>query len=187
MKRSITIATTLVLWAVFALLLSPPANAATTVVTSCTWQGASMDWSWYHPASRTPGAAGAAPSFCLRDTDARSSHRLVLQSDNNIVMYGASTSGGCVLWASGTNGNYKARLDFQIDGNVVLYNLSKSANGYLWPVWSSHTYDVRGVSNSRITVANPVRSQQDATPEHWMVQRTTPFLQTMATFGGTCR
>lgn len=60
------------------------------------------------------------------------SHRLVLQSDGNLVLYGPSG----VVWASG--GSDADRVVLQDDGNLVSYNASGTAR------WSSGSWGTNG-------------------------------------------
>jgi hypothetical protein len=108
-------------------------------------------------------------------TSTNGSHRLVLQSDGNLVIYKNTgeaiwdtktngkggnrfilqgdgnlvlrNSSGSAIWASGTNGKGGTKLVMQDDGNLVLYTSSNAA------VWSSKgTSDTGGGSNTPDTI-----------------------------------
>jgi hypothetical protein len=67
--------------------------------------------------------------------------RLVMQSDCNLVLYGAR---GSVLWASGTDGRGQGCFAvFQGDGNLVVYTGDNA------PVWASSTHG-RGASQAGV-------------------------------------
>jgi hypothetical protein len=46
---------------------------------------------------------------------------LQMQSDSNLVLYGATSSGWVPLWATNTVGSGATLAAFQSDGNLVLY------------------------------------------------------------------
>jgi hypothetical protein len=59
-------------------------------------------------------------------------HRLIIQDDNNLVLY--NDNGGGAIWATGTNGTLSNHLYMQPDdGNLVLYSDGGAAH------WQSNT------------------------------------------------
>lgn len=56
-------------------------------------------------------------------------HKLILQSDGNLVIYGPHGA----TWGSGTDGKPAAYVTMQSDGNLVIYNSSNK------PLWGSGT------------------------------------------------
>ncbi|WP_186645600.1 lectin [Fluviispira vulneris] len=61
--------------------------------------------------------------------------RLVMQADDNLVIY--RNSNNHPTWASGTNNTGSYRAAMQGDGNFVIYNSSKAT-------WASGTYGHHG-------------------------------------------
>lgn len=68
----------------------------------------------------------AANGWCIYN----SGHKVVFQTDGNLVYYKAGQSGS--VWNSHTNGHSTATLKFQSDGNMVIYQGST-------PLWTSST------------------------------------------------
>jgi hypothetical protein len=62
------------------------------------------------------------------------SHKLVMQSDGNLVLY----ANGQPAWTSFTQGNPGAKAVMQSDGNLVIYNKNQQ------PVWATFTHNNPG-------------------------------------------
>ena len=78
-------------------------------------------------------AGSTLTSGTQTDTVTQGSVKLIMQTDGNLVLYGAD---GASLWSSGTfgkgTGPYRATM--QPDGNLVLYDSTNS------PLWHTETY-----------------------------------------------
>ncbi|MDF5731971.1 MAG: CAP domain-containing protein [Rhizonema sp. PD38] len=62
-------------------------------------------------------------------------HKLILQSDGNVVLYNQQSQ---AIWATNTGGFKPREFIMQIDGNLVLYDTNGS------PKWASNTYNNPG-------------------------------------------
>jgi hypothetical protein len=116
-------------------------NACSPEGRSC--QQASCVWTCGHlgPGEGLCTGNAAARGLCpghggvLRSCDGI--HRLIIQDDNNLVLYNDRRGGS--IWATATNGTSSNHLSMQADdGNLVLYD--DGAN----PHWSSKTYGNAG-------------------------------------------
>lgn len=81
-------------------------------------------------------------------------HRLVNQTDGNLVMYSAT---GDPLWSSNTSGKGPSYLKLQTDGNLVLYSESG-------PTWSSNT----AIGSQLIQINNTISDQQTIFPGQFL-------------------
>lgn len=101
--------------ALFALLLlvgcTPMASAVTQQ--NCFNHTGPTNGHWSTTVPYAPGG------WCMQE--AGGSHRLVWQTDGNLVVYSGTTSTAPAVWSTGTY-NVGTRLAFQSDGNMVIYN-----------------------------------------------------------------
>ncbi len=113
---------------------APHVLSQTAVVVSLGLGTAALDSSPAAAAGSTNSlSAGAslAPSQAATLTSPDRQHRLVAQSDGNVVLYGP---GDQVVWNTGTGGGSDRRLVLQDDGNLVVYRSGGQA------LWATNRY-----------------------------------------------
>jgi hypothetical protein len=93
-----------------------------------------------------------------------SSARLVMQTDGNLVMYDSANQ---ALWQSGTRGYNGAWLVLQNDGNLVIYDAAGTAR------WWIGTYAPPTVPTNCGAVTSPVGTDQTVISEGLRVHRCT--------------